>query len=77
MNRGIHICLRRTSDRLYGKMDKCIFIQFSAKIQHETGNNREHFRDVSIKPLNPGSIFLFPGFVFVSNIMEKRVNGFS
>ena len=37
----------------------------------------KHFRDVSVNPLNPGSINLFPGSVFVCNIMEKGVNGFS
>ena len=36
-----------------------------------------HFRDVTINPLNPWLIYVFPGSVFVCNIMEKRVNGFS
>ena len=31
----------------------------------------------AVNPLNPGSLFLFPGMVFVSNVMEKRVSGFS
>ena len=39
-------------------------------------NALEHFRDIVVNPLNPGSIFLFSGSVFVSNIIEKRVNDF-
>ena len=47
------------------------FHDISAKFGYDTGNNLEHFRDVLINPLLPGPIFLFPGFVLVSNIMEK------
>ena len=47
------------------------------KDRNDTGSNLEHFRDVTVNPLNPGSIYLFLGSVFVCNIMEKRVNGFS
>ena len=28
---------------------------------HDTGSNLEHFRDVTVNPLNPGSIYLFQG----------------
>ena len=35
------------------------------------------FEMLRFTPLKPGSIYLFPGSVFVCNIMEKRVNGFS
>ena len=52
-------------------------MKFSEKDEHDTGSNLEYFRDVTVNPLNPRSIFLFPGSVFVYNIMEKRVNGFS
>ena len=52
-------------------------MKFSEKDGYDTGSNLEHFRDVTVKPLNPGSIYLFPGSVFVCNIMEKRVNRFS
>ena len=52
-------------------------MKFSEKDGHDTRNNLEHFRDVTVNPLNPGSIYLFPGYVFVCNIIEKRVNGFS
>ena len=39
---------------------------------------KEHFRDLVVNDsLNPGSICLFSGSVFVSNIKEKRMNGFS
>ena len=65
----IRVCLQH-----YGKTDWRIFMKFSAKVEHETMN---HFRDDAINSLTPGSIFLFPGSVFVRNVMEKRVNGFS
>ena len=53
-------------------------MRFSAKVGNETRNNLEYFQDVVVNPLNPGLIFLFPGSVSVSNVMEKkRVNGFS
>ena len=55
---------------------KWILMKFSAKGGHETRNNLRHNRDVTVNPLNSESIFLFPGSVFVSNIMEKRINGF-
>ena len=54
-----------------------VSIFFIEKDGHETRSNREHFRDVAVNPLIPGSIYLFPGSVFVCNIMEKRMNGFS
>ena len=52
-------------------------MKFLEKDGHDTGSNLEHSQDAAINPLNPGSIYLFPGSVFISNIMEKRVNGFS
>ena len=54
-----------------------ISMKFSEQDGPDTGSNLEHFRDIMINPLNPGSIYLFPGSVFVCNIMEKRANGFS
>ena len=51
-------------------------IFFFEKDGHDTWNNLEHFRDVTVNPLNPGSIYIFPGSVFVCNIMEKRVSRF-
>ena len=50
---------------------------FSEKDGHDTGSNLEHFRDVTVYPLNPESIYLFPVSVSVCNIMEKMMNGFS
>ena len=41
-----------------------IFMTFSEKDGHDTGSNLEYFRDVTVNPLNPGSIYLFPGSVF-------------
>ena len=52
-------------------------MKFSEKDDHDTGSNLKHFRDVTVNPLNPGSIYLFPGSVIFCNIMEKQVNGFS
>ena len=52
-------------------------MKFSEKDGHDTRSNLEYLRDVTINPLNPGLIYLFSGSVFVYNIMEKRVNGFS
>ena len=52
-------------------------MKFSEKDGHATGSNLDYFRDVTVNPLNSGSIYLFPGSMFVYNIMEKRVNGFS
>ena len=54
-----------------------IFTKFSEKDGHDTRSNLKHFRDVTVNPLNPGSIYLSPGSVFVYNIMEKRMNRFS
>ena len=39
--------------------------------------NLEHFEDVALKVLDPGPIFLFSGYAPHSNIIEKRLNGFS
>ena len=39
-----------------------------AKDGHETRKNLDHFMDVVDNPLNPGSIFLFPESVYVSDI---------
>ena len=60
-----------------GKRVERMFVKFLAKDGYETKNNLEYFRNVAVNSLNPGSIFLFPGSVFVSNIIEKLVNGFS
>ena len=54
-----------------------IFMKFLEKDRLDTRSNLEHFRDVAVNPLNPESIHQFSGSVFVCNIMEKRVNGFS
>ena len=54
-----------------------IFMKFSEKDGRDTGGTLKHFRDVTVNPLNPWSIYLFPGSVFVCNITQKRVNGFS
>ena len=52
-------------------------MKFSENDGLGTKSNLEHFQGVTVNPLNPGSIYLIPGSVFVCNIMEKRVNGFS
>ena len=52
-------------------------MKFSENDGPDTRSNLEHFRDVTVNPLNSGSINLFPGSVFVCNIMENRMNGFS
>ena len=58
--------------------NKCTdFHEISGQVGYETRNNLEHFEGVAFNPLDPGSIFLFSGSVFDSDIMEKRVNGFS
>ena len=59
------------------KTNERIFIEFLGKVGHETRNTLEHFRDLAVNHLNPGWIFIFSWSVFASNIMEKRVNGFS
>ena len=53
------------------------FHEIFRKVGNETRKNLKHFWDVAIKSLDPGSIFLFSGSLFVSNIMEIRLNGFS
>ena len=58
-------------------MVETIFMKFSEKDRLDTRSNLDNFRDVPVNPLNLGSIHLFFGSVFVCNIMEKRVNGFS
>ena len=50
---------------------------FLGKVGHEARSTLEHFRDLAVNPLNAGSILIFSGSVFVSNIMGKRLNGFS
>ena len=52
-------------------------MKFIEKDGHDIGSNLKHFWDVTVNPLIPGLFYLFPGFVFVCNIMEKRLNGFS
>ena len=53
------------------------FSSNSKNVRNETRKNLKHFWDVVVKSLDPGSIFLFSGSLFVSNIMEIRLNGFS
>ena len=48
--------------------------RFSAKMGHK--KKMVHFWDYAVNPLNPRSIFLFSGSVFVDNIIEKRVKDF-
>ena len=40
-------------------------------------NKPEHFGDDAFNPLNTGFIFLFSGSVFVINIMEIQIDGYS
>ena len=60
---------------LQKKVDR-IFMKFSEKDGTDIRSNLEYLRDVTVSPLNPESIYLFPGSVFVCN-MKKRMNGFS
>ena len=39
------------------------FHEIFTKGRFDTRSNLEHFRVVTVNPLNPGSIYLFPGFV--------------
>ena len=52
------------------KMVERIFMKFSKEDRHDTGSNLEYIQNVTVNPLNPGSIYLFPGSVFVCNTME-------
>ena len=67
----------RVYEQHYGKRNEQIFMKFSGKVEHETSNTLEHFGDLVVNPLNTGSVFILSGSVFVSNIMETQVNGFS
>ena len=40
-------------------------------------NNLQYFWDLTVRPRDLGLIVLFQGYVFVSNIMEKRLIGFA
>ena len=48
-----------------------IFMGFLEKDGHDSGSNLGQFMDVAVNPLKPGSMYLFPGTVFVCNIMEN------
>ena len=61
------VTLRNTDER--------IFIKLSVNFAHGPRNKLEDSQDVAASPLNPGSICLFPGPVFVSSVMKKRGNG--
>ena len=60
---------------------------YNGKIKHtdfheifSERSDKEHsgtFSGLAVNSLNPGSIFLCSGSVGVSEILEKRVNGFS
>ena len=52
-------------------------MKFSEKDGLDTRSNLEDLGDVTVNPLNPGAIYLFPVSVFVCNIIEKQENGFS
>ena len=75
----LFICFKeiRVCEQHYGYTDERIFMIFLGKVGHETKITLEHFQDIDVSPLNLGSILLFSWSVFVYNIMEKRVNGFS
>ena len=53
-----------------------IFMKFSATVGHENRTNQKPFWDDAVKPLNPGSILLFPGSILVSDILENGWTGF-
>ena len=52
-------------------------MKFSEKDGLDTRSNLKDLGDVTVNPLNPGAIYLFPVSVFVCNIIEKQVNGSS
>ena len=68
-----NLCLMAT----LRKTDERIFKKLSVNFAHGTRNKLEDSQDVAASPLNPGSICLFPGPVFVSSVMKKRVNEFT
>ena len=50
----------RDCEQNYGKTDERIFMKYVGKVRHETRINLEHFRDLAVNVLNPGSIiFIF------------------
>ena len=60
-----------------GKRMNGILQHFQQKWGMGQGKKVEQYEDVAVSPLNPGCHFRFSGSVFVSNILEKKVNGFS
>ena len=49
----------------------------SGHVGYETKNKLEHFGGVAFNPFDPALILIFSGSVLDSNIMGKRVEGFS
>ena len=46
-------------------------MKFPEKDRYDIENNLKYLRDVMINPLNPGSIYVYPGSVFVCYIREN------
>ena len=59
------------------KTGEQIFMKISGLVGYGTRNNLEHYDDAAFNSQDPGAIFLFSGSICDSNIMEKRINGFS
>ena len=77
---GIFLYLFQRSPCLWATLWKnrwMDFLEIFRKVRHETRKDLKHFWDVAVNSLDARSIFLFSGSLFVSNIMEKRLNGFS
>ena len=49
----------------------------SGQVGYDIENNLEHIEDIALNLLGPGSIYAFAGSVLASNIMGKRIHGFS
>ena len=52
-------------------------MKFSEYVGYDTRNNLEHFWDDRLNPLDTGFLFLFSGSLFVGNITEYRMDGYS
>ena len=57
-------------------MNERIFMTFSAKVAHETGNNLKYFRNIAGNSLNTGLLFLFSGFVILVMLWKNGQTDF-
>ena len=59
----------RICEQHYRNTNEGVFMKFLGKFGHEALNTLEHSTDLAVNLLNTGSIFVFSGSVFISNIM--------